>query len=101
MARKPARKTSDDIPKSHHIDARAAELAAQATPYEDDLLSTTQVAAWLDLSVQFLEIGRVRGYGPKFLRLSPRRIRYRRSDVLNWLDERAHARTSDYQEPRP
>jgi hypothetical protein len=84
-------------PRHHHIDKRAVEVAAQPVVIPDDLLSTTQVAGWLDVSPQFLETARHRGYGPKYLRLSPRRIRYRRQDVLNWLSERAHSRTSEYQ----
>ena len=66
--------------------------AAQGAP--DDLLSTRAVAEWLGVSIQFLEIGRHRGYGPKFVRIGPARIRYRRADVLAWLEERTFASTS-------
>jgi hypothetical protein len=34
-----------------------------------------------------------------FLRLSPRRIRYHRGTVKNWLLERAHRSTSQYADP--
>ena len=43
-----------------------------------------------------LEIGRHRGYGPKFVRIGPGRIRYRRADVLAWLEARIFASTSQY-----
>jgi predicted DNA-binding transcriptional regulator AlpA len=80
-----------------HIDRRAEQVAAHGAGAEDDLLTTIQVAAWLGVSVQFLEIGRSSGgYGPPFTRLAPRAIRYRRGDVLQWLRERTHARTSEY-----
>ena len=85
-------------PTRHHIDSRAAEIAAQPNLCPDDLLSTTQVAAWLVVSVQFLEIGRHKGFGPKYIRLSARRIRYRRQDVVDWLDQRAHSRTAEYRD---
>ena len=81
---------------SHHLDKRAAELAAAGTGSSDDLLTTKAVAEWLGVSCQFLEIARSRGHGPRFLRVSPSRIRYRRDDVLRWLEERAHRSTAEY-----
>ena len=47
---------------------------------------------------QFLEIGRVKGYGPKFKKISPRCVRYRRGDVLDWLKSRTHASTAEYRQ---
>jgi hypothetical protein len=41
----------------------------------DEMLSTVQVAQLLAVSSQWLEIGRHQGYGPKYIRLSPRRVR--------------------------
>ena len=83
----------------HYIDKRAAkvatEIAAGGDP--DELLSTSELAEITGLSTQFYEIGRVNGYGPKFVRLSPRRVRYRRADVLAWLEERTYARTAEYE----
>lgn len=85
----------------HHLDRRAEAIVERGNEGDaDDLLSTAQVAAWLGVSLQFLEIGRHRGYGPKFVRLSPRRVRYRRSDVLTWLKERTHAATNEYAAPQ-
>jgi predicted DNA-binding transcriptional regulator AlpA len=83
-------------PGSHHVDRRASDLIAQGTGDPDDLLSTSDLAEWTGLSVQFFEIGRHRGYGPSYIRLSPRRIRYKRADVLAWLTARTHHRTSEY-----
>ena len=88
--------TETQIPQKHHLDRRAADLAVIDWGNDDDLLTTPQVAAWLSVSEQFLEIGRHRGYGPKFLRLSPRRTRYRRGDVRQWLRERTHQSTAEY-----
>jgi hypothetical protein len=55
-------------------------------------------AEWLGVSIQFLEIGRHRGYGPKFVRIGPARIRYRRAEILAWLEARTFASTSQYGE---
>lgn len=86
----------DLIPKQHHLDRRAHDLAAHGAGDGHDLLSTIEVAIWLGVSPQFLEIGRHRGYGPRFVRLSPRRTRYLRSDVIEWLRSRSHASTAEY-----
>jgi len=84
-------------PSSHHLDRRAGELVkASSTGEPDDLLNTKQTAAMLGLSPQFLEIGRSRGYGPKFVRLSTRRIRYRRAAIIEWLRSREHQSTEEY-----
>jgi hypothetical protein len=82
--------------KRYHIDRRAPLLMATSEGGADDLLSTRQTADWLGVSTQWLEIGRSKGFGPSYVRVSPRRIRYRRDSVLRWLAEREYARTTDY-----
>jgi predicted DNA-binding transcriptional regulator AlpA len=88
--------TIDSKPPRHHLDRRAASLITSTSGDLDDLLTTSETAHWLSLSTQWLEIGRCRGYGPPFVRVSPRCVRYRRRDVLAWLHQRTHARTSEY-----
>ncbi|TPK88396.1 helix-turn-helix domain-containing protein [Mesorhizobium sp. B2-4-17] len=64
---------------------------------DEDLLNTAQTAKLLGVSVQWLEIGRTRGYGPPFIRIGQRNIRYRRDRLRDWLKERAEYRsTRDY-----
>ena len=82
-------------PRRHHLDRRA-DAIADALGDNDDLLSTRAVAELLGVSTQWLEIGRCKNYGPSFVRVSPRMIRYRRGDVLAWLRERTHASTAEY-----
>src|SRR5216683_1390383 len=88
-------------PRRHHIDNRAGALAADiaAGGDPDELLSDSQLAELSGLSVQFFQIGRVKGYSPPFIRLSPRRVRTRRSDYVRWLEDRTHRRTSEYADP--
>jgi predicted DNA-binding transcriptional regulator AlpA len=84
-------------PRTHHLDKRAADLlAALGSNDADDLLTTKEVAAWLNVSTQWLEIGRHKKYGPRYVRLSQRCVRYRRGDVLDWLASRTHASTREY-----
>ena len=63
-------------PRRHHLDRRA-DAIADALGDNDDLLSTRAVAELLGVSTQWLEIGRGKNYGPSFVRISPRMIRYR------------------------
>jgi predicted DNA-binding transcriptional regulator AlpA len=52
----------------------------------EDLLDQRQAATRLGLpSARTLEAWRRRGYGPPFIRLSPRLVRYRASDIDRWL----------------
>jgi predicted DNA-binding transcriptional regulator AlpA len=86
-------------PKSHHIDRRADQIVAGAVGAGDDLLDTRQVADWLGVSIQWVEIGRSKNYGPPFKRLTARTVRYLRADVLKWLKARTHASTAEYASP--
>ena len=85
------------MPK-HHLDKRTEQLiaAGEEAGSADQLLTTPQAADWLAVSTQFLEIGRVKGYGPPFVALAPRAIRYKRGDVLEWLRGRTHSSTAEY-----
>ena len=69
----------------------------------DDLLDQRQAAVRLGLpSSRTLEAWRHRGYGPRFLRLSPRLVRDRASDIDQWLAARvvgAHRPAGDDSAP--
>jgi predicted DNA-binding transcriptional regulator AlpA len=84
-------------PKKFHLDKRAAGLAAEVDDDNaDDLLDTPETAAWLGVSVEWLENARSRDFGPPYVKMSPRRIRYHRGIVKEWLFERVHRGTSEY-----
>ena len=87
------------VPKKLHLDKRAASIAATA-PKNDDLLSTPECAAWLGVSEAWLENARVGGFGPPFRKMSARVLKYKRSDVLKWLDKRTYTKTSQYMRGR-
>ena len=84
------------VPEQHRLDRRATDLINASSGPADDLLSTREVADWLGMSILWLEVGRMRGYGPRFVRIGTRRIRYRRADVLAWLKSRTFSRTDQY-----
>jgi excisionase family DNA binding protein len=52
----------------------------------DELLDAEEVSAWLKVPVTTLYQWRVRGKGPRARKVG-RWLRYRRSDVEQWLDE--------------
>jgi predicted DNA-binding transcriptional regulator AlpA len=82
-----------------HIDRRAGRLLEDHVSEgpDDELLSTDETAQWLEVSTQWLEIMRGRSGGPRFVRISPRIVKYRRADVRLWLRQRSHASTKEYQ----
>jgi predicted DNA-binding transcriptional regulator AlpA len=82
------------IPKKFSIDKRAHAVAIDSE--SDALLSTTELANLLGVSEKWCETARSRGFGPKWVKLSPRRVRYRLSDVRLWLAERVRQHTSEY-----
>ena len=94
MATKPKKNTP---PTRHNIDRRADQVIADSNGGDDDdMLSSQEVANWLGVSIQWVEIGRTKKWGPKFHKLSPRKVKYRRGDVRAWLNERKFANTSEY-----
>ncbi len=61
---------------------------------DDDLLGNPEAARILGVSEGCLNKWRVYGQGPRFVKLG-RRIRYRRSDLNTFIDDRIRASTSD------
>jgi predicted DNA-binding transcriptional regulator AlpA len=83
-----------------HIDKRAQSILVGSESHDDALLSTPEMAVWLGVSVPWLEIGRAKGYGPPFKRLSARSVRYRVGDAREWLRARTYNATSEYSEKK-
>jgi len=55
-------------------------------------LTTFQAASYLGVSHQYLEIGRCKGDGPPFIKLS-RLVRYKKSDLDQWMESRKQLNT--------
>ena len=91
---RPKRKSKKE--ERYHLDRRADAIAAASEGYDDQLISTKQLAEWFGVSTQWCEVRRRLGHGPPFKRLGPRRIRYKRADVMAWLDERTHTCSKEY-----
>lgn len=66
---------------------------------QDELLTSAETAALLSLKNNTLEVWRSKGRGPPFLKLSTTPqgpVRYRRSEVLDWLERRSFPSTTSY-----
>ena len=64
----------------------------------DRLINEHEAADYLGYSVRALQNWRVRGGGPRFVKVSARSIRYRRRDLRAWVEARLQSNTS---EPAP
>ena len=53
------------------------------------LLTPVEVAQLLRVNIQTLSVWRKAGTGPKSVKVSERKLRYRQSDVEAWLDARS------------
>lgn len=62
----------------------------------DDLLNVRAAATRLGVHRSYLDRRRTAGGGPTFIRLSARKIAYRRGDLDAWLAGLSHASTSQY-----
>jgi excisionase family DNA binding protein len=58
---------------------------------DDELLTQEQVAKWLNIKARTLRNWRDTGSGPVSIRLG-RQVRYRRSDVSQWLEAQVEKR---------
>lgn len=55
---------------------------------EEGLLRPAEAARFLGYSERGLQNWRLKGVGPRFLRLNPRSVRYRLRDLEEWLAAR-------------
>lgn len=60
----------------------------------DELLTTTDAARFLAMSPRTLEAYRRKGGGPQFVALSRNAVRYRRSDLDQWVTNRVASHTA-------
>lgn len=68
--------------------AAAANTALQ-------LYSPIEAAAFLGVAPQTMAHWRVRGVGPKYIRLSKRCLRYSKVELQDWIDRRTLASTAE------
>ena len=76
------------------------ELKGGSLPpdFLDCLIKETEAAIFLGYTVRALQNWRVRGGGPKFVKVSSRSVRYRRRDLMSWTEEKLVRNTSEHGE---
>lgn len=73
-----------------------SEILKTDPDYLDQLIDEQHAATFLGFTHRALQNWRVRGGGPKFVKVSGRSVRYRRKDLLEWSEARIHTNTSQY-----
>jgi len=63
----------------------------------EELLNNKQTANYLSVSEAFLNRDRWAGATIPFIRVGSRAIRYRKSDLDNFINSRVHTSTSEYE----
>jgi predicted DNA-binding transcriptional regulator AlpA len=72
-----------------------ASIQPPSSPDLDALEMERQAAAFLGVTVRALQKWRVTGSGPRFVRISSRCIRYRRRDLIAWIEARLKSSTAE------
>lgn len=68
-----------------------ARAFVESTP----LLTENQAADYLQLTPRALQAWRYKGFGPRFVKISARAVRYRQEDLECWVESRLRLSTSD------
>ena len=77
-------------------DPQSDETAKVGGPeYWEGLIGEEAAAKFLSLTIRTLQGWRYKGGGPRYIRVSARCIRYRRSDLRTWAEARLRSSTSD------
>jgi predicted DNA-binding transcriptional regulator AlpA len=63
--------------------------------YLDRLINEQEAAEFLGYTIRALQNWRVRGGGPRFVKVSGRSIRYRRRQLIEWADSKMASHTSE------
>ena len=61
----------------------------------DALIPEDQAAEFLGFTARALQNWRIRGGGPRFVRISSRAVRYRRRDLIEWTEQHLVSSTSE------
>lgn len=72
-----------------------SENLARDPDYLDRLMNENEAAIFVGYSVRALQGWRVKGGGPKFIKVSSRSIRYCRRDLIEWAEAHRKSSTSE------
>ena len=72
----------------HTISPATQRRPVKVVP-SDELLRPAQAAALLNVTPRCLQDWRLKGTGPRFIRMTPKLVQYRRSDLEKFIEESA------------
>jgi len=72
-----------------------SENLARDPDYLDRMINEKEAAHFAGYTIRALQNWRVRGGGPKFVKVSERSVRYRRRDLIEWAEGLLISSTSD------
>jgi len=72
-----------------------SENLARDPDYLDRLLNEVQAAGFLGFSIRALQGWRVKGGGPRFVKIGGKAVRYRRRDLIAFAESNLRANTCD------
>ena len=80
-----------------HSPAKATDTATPEAnlAYWNTLVDEKAAGDFLDLSARTMQAMRQRGGGPQYVLISARCVRYTRSRLKTWADEKSRSSTSD------
>jgi predicted DNA-binding transcriptional regulator AlpA len=70
------------------LETNVVAVTATSVP-TDEFLTTEEVAAWLKVAPSTVCRWRLASKGPRVVWLSPSLPRYRRADIMQWLERKA------------
>ena len=76
-----------------------APIAALDPDHLERLIDEKAAAHFLGYSPRALQNWRLRGGGPRFVRVSSRSVRYRRRDLIAWAEQRLRSSSSEAMNP--
>lgn len=76
------------------VSSPAQKTESRDPDYLDSLIDERLAAKFVGYTVRALQNWRVRGGGPRFVKVSSRSVRYRRRDLIEWIESRLRSNTS-------
>jgi excisionase family DNA binding protein len=70
-------------------------ISKSESPAPAALLTEQEAAMLLSVSHRTLQNWRVRGGGPRFVKIGGRIVRYRRGDIATWVETQVRSHTSE------
>jgi hypothetical protein len=77
------------------VGTRPGQKYENGSEFWGGLIDEKLAARFLHLSVRTLQAFRQRGYGPPYIAVSPRCVRYRRIDLREWAEARLRTSTRE------